>query len=81
MCHLMIVLEELECVYDAFTSRGRDVDMLTSMHCGTQGIAMLPVGRPSVYLAWFLVCNDFAPWQSKSCFFIIHEAMKVSCGG
>jgi hypothetical protein len=79
----MIVWEELECVNDAFTSRVRDLDILTSimMHCWAQGIAMFPVGRPSASLAWFLVCNDFSPWQGKICFVIIHEAMRVSCGG
>jgi hypothetical protein len=42
---------------------------------------MLPVGSPSTSLAWFLVCDDFASWQSKSCFVVIHKTMKVSSGG
>jgi hypothetical protein len=75
--------EKLECVHNAITSRGRDVYILTSvmMHYGTQEISMLPVGRPSASLSGFFVCNDFASWRSESCFVVIHEAMKVSCGG
>jgi hypothetical protein len=38
---------------------------------------MLPVRSPSSPLAWFLVCNDFASWRSKSCFVVIHEPMVV----
>jgi hypothetical protein len=84
ICRWMIIVwKELECIHDTFTSRGRDVYILTSvmMHCGTQGISMFPVGCPSASLSWFIVCNDSASWRSKSCLVVIHEAMKVSCGG
>jgi hypothetical protein len=77
------VWEELECVHDVFTGCKRDVDILTSvvMHFWTQRISMLLVGCPSASLSWSLVCNDFASCRSKSCFVVIHEAMKVSCDG
>jgi hypothetical protein len=29
----------------------------------------------------YVICNDFAPRWSKSCFVVIHEAMKVRSGG
>jgi hypothetical protein len=41
---------------------------------------MLPVMSPSSPLSWFLVGNDFASWQSKSCLVVIHEPMVVRGG-
>jgi hypothetical protein len=71
--------KEFESVYDAFTGRGRDVYILTPVmvHGGTQRVAMFPVGSPIASLSWFLVCNDFSSWRSKSCFVVVHETMKV----
>jgi hypothetical protein len=81
--HLLIVMEKLECVHDAFVSHDGDVDILTPvvMHCWAQRISVLAVGCPSAALSRFLVCNDFAPWRSKICFVVIHEAMKVRRSG
>jgi hypothetical protein len=31
-------------------------------------------------LSWFLVCDDFVSWRSKSCFVVIHEPMVVRGG-
>jgi hypothetical protein len=78
-----MVWKKLECVHDAFASRGRDVDMLTPvvMHCWAQRISVLAVGCPRTALSRFLVCNYFAPWRSKICFVVIHEAMKVRRSG
>jgi hypothetical protein len=75
--------KEFESIHDAFTGRGRDVYILTSvmMHCGTQRVSMLPVGSPRASLSWFFVCNDFASWRSKSCFVVIYKTMKVNSGG
>jgi hypothetical protein len=75
--------EKLECVYDVFTSCGRDVHVLASviMHGWAQGIAMLSVRCPSASCCWFLVRNDFASWRCKICFVVINEATEVSCGG
>jgi hypothetical protein len=77
------VRKKLECVHDAFTSRGRYVDILTLvvMHCWAQGISMVSVGCPSSSFYWFIVCDDFASWQCKICLVVNHEAMKVSSGG
>jgi hypothetical protein len=74
--------KELESVHDAFTGRGRDVNVLTSvvMHCGTQRVSMMPVGIPSASLSWFFVCDYFAYWRSKSCFDVIHQTMEVRRG-
>jgi hypothetical protein len=65
--HREIVGEKLECVYYAFTSRGCDVHVLTSvvMHGWAQVISMLPMGCPSPSFSWFLVCNDFHPGGAK----------------
>jgi hypothetical protein len=81
--HLIIVGKEFKSVHDAFTGRGRDVYILTSvmMHCGTQRVSMLTVGSPGVSLSWFLVCNYFASWRIKSCFVVVHKTMKVNSGG
>jgi hypothetical protein len=75
--------KKLECIHDAFASRGRDVDIFTAgvMHCWAQIISVLPVGCPSTSLSRFLVCNYFASWRSKICSVVTHEAMKVSRGG
>jgi hypothetical protein len=75
--------EKLECVHDVFASRGQDVDILTPvvMHCWDQIISVLAVGCPSAALSRFIVCNDVAPWRSKNCFVVIHEAMKVRRSG
>jgi hypothetical protein len=77
--HLIIVWKELENVHYALICRGRDVYILTTviMHDGAHRISMLPVGRPRASVTWFLVWNDFAPWRSKCCFVVIHEAVKV----
>jgi hypothetical protein len=74
--------KKLESVNDAFTGRGRDVNVLTSvvMHCGNQRLSMLPVGSPSASLYWFFVYDYFASWRSKSCFVVIHKTMKVLRG-
>jgi hypothetical protein len=42
---------------------------------------MLSVRSPSSPLSWFLVCNDFSSWRSKSCFVVIHKSMVVRGGG
>jgi hypothetical protein len=42
---------------------------------------MLPVRSLGSPLAWFLMCDDFASWRSKSCFVVIHESMVVRGGG
>jgi hypothetical protein len=74
---------ELECVYYAFASRGRDVDVLTSvrMHGWAKIKAMLAVRYPSAYFCWFLVRNDYSSWRCKRCFIVINESMEVSCSG
>jgi hypothetical protein len=74
---------KLECVHDAFASSGRDVDILTPvvMRFWAQIISVLAVGFPSTALSRILVCNDFASQWSKSCFVVIHQAMKVRCSG
>jgi hypothetical protein len=41
---------------------------------------MLPVRGPSLPLARFFVCNDFASWQSNTCFVVIYESMVVRGG-
>jgi hypothetical protein len=75
--------EEFESVHDEFTGCCRDVYILASVmvHCGTQGVSMLPVGSTSASLSWFLMCDYFASWRSKICYVVIHETMKVSSGG
>jgi hypothetical protein len=81
--HLIVVRKKLEFVHDAFASRSGDVDILTPvvMYCWAQRVSMLIVGCPCLSYSRFIVCNDFAPWRSKSRFVVIHEAMKVRRGG
>jgi hypothetical protein len=50
------------------------------MHDVTQQVSMLPVGSPCLPLSWLLVWNDFASWQSKSYFVVIHKTMEVRSG-
>jgi hypothetical protein len=38
------------------------------------------VRSPSSPLSWFLMCDDFASWRSKSCLDVIHKPM-IMCGG
>jgi hypothetical protein len=80
--HWEIVGGKLKCIDDAFTGRGRDVHVLTSvmMNGWDQGISMLPVGCPSLAFSWFFVCNDFASGRCKRCFVVIHQAMEVCRG-
>jgi hypothetical protein len=74
--------KEFESIHDAFTGRGRDVYILTSvmMHCGTQRVSVLPVGSPRSPLSWFFVCNYVATWRSKNWFVVIHKTMEVRSG-
>jgi hypothetical protein len=59
--------EKLECVYDAFTSPGRDVKVLTSvvMHGWAQGISMLSVGCPSPHCPGFSCAMILHPGGAK----------------